>query len=157
MLNYPILTFQYRQNDEYSQEENEEDVCEFIASLVEGNYDEYGEIYFGNSFRLSNWSDPEEYKKLSPMTVFGLVSSVLLFLIISVYTCVLRSRLTRRPNQRNNNLTGLMAPWKPFSPAKSLRIARQNSGIVQCRSMDSAAAEAQVKSANQSLGKGAFA
>jgi hypothetical protein len=129
-----------------SQYADEDKVCEFIESLVENNYDEYGEIYISSTeFELRHWSHPSEYAKIvthaSPAQIFFLFVSICSFLSLSLYSCYLTKKLHYR------------MPWRPprsvLSPYASSasvaggslaavsavgRVSRVNSGIVAMRS-----------------------
>ena len=99
-----LLAFNRAQySNQYS---NEDQVCDYIESLVENNYDESGEIYMRNrEFELSNWQDPHEYAKVvtgaSPFQILFLVVSIGIFLSLLVYSCYLSKKLRHR------------MPWRP--------------------------------------------
>jgi hypothetical protein len=126
----------YQGNNQASQEDG---VCDFITSIVEGNYDESGSIVIDTNwyFNTSNWRDADEYLH-EAMNVRNFVATnvdawqiAALILAIGgcfymwVWICCLRSALGKR------NI-----PWKPRRskdiPAGD--ISRQNSGIVTGRS-----------------------
>ena len=109
---------------------NEDTVCSYIESLVEGNYDEDGEIMLSNMvFDKSKWMDPRQYTKVMSIgQIFGLIISISIFLSILSYSCYLHSKLTRR------------RPWrKPKIDKKSPeylagKLSKNNSGITSARS-----------------------
>jgi hypothetical protein len=129
-----------------SQYSNEDRVCDFIASLVENNYDEYGEIYIRNTeFQLAHWQDPGEYTKIvsyaSPGQMFFLVVSICTFLGLSLYSCYLTKKLHYRMPWRPP--TSVLAPYASSASVAGGSLAavsaagresRVNSGIVAMRS-----------------------
>jgi hypothetical protein len=126
----------YQGNNQASQEGA---VCDFITSLVEGSYDESGNIIIDTNwyFNTSNWRDADEYLH-EAMNVKNYVSTNMdvwqiaaLILAIGgcfymwVWICCLRGALGKR------NI-----PWKPrrTKDIAAGDVSRQNSGIVMGRS-----------------------
>lgn len=112
-------------------------MCNYIESLVENNYDVYGEIVVTPPFDFSNWKDYHEYEKLVPTEVttvqmVGLISSATLVLFLMVYSCYLYSKL-KRPRWDPNSATDSGA-------ADAGKISRMNSGIMMGRSTSDASA-----------------
>ena len=117
----------------YQQEANEEDVCNFVASLVENNYDENGEaILESPEWELSKWKDINAYRQdvvsASPLQVLGIIFSAGMVVILFFYIVYLRYKLTRR------------VPWsRGFGhydeAGHAGRIARVSSGITMQRSL----------------------
>lgn len=113
----------------YQQEANEEDVCNFVASLVENNYDEYGEIILeSEELSWENWANLKAYKrdvvKVTNGQIFGLMFSIGCVLLLSAYVAYLRYKLKHR------------APWiagKYGFPGRGL--SRIHSGITMQRSV----------------------
>uniref|UniRef100_A0A7S1GIQ8 Uncharacterized protein n=1 Tax=Cyclophora tenuis TaxID=216820 RepID=A0A7S1GIQ8_CYCTE len=115
----------------YQQADNEGKVCDFIESLVENNYNQYGEIILEDTFDFNNWKDYHEYEKLVPTEVtlwqtIGLISSITLMLFLMVYSCYLYSKL-RNPRWDPNSS-------KYGTAAEAGKISRVNSGIMLGRS-----------------------
>jgi hypothetical protein len=119
----------------YQQEENEKKVCNFIDSLIENHYDEYGEIVLGaNGFDASKWQDYHEYynvaaRRVPPIQIFGLVISIVTMLFFTSYSWYLRSKIAKIADRNK---------WHPISKPKSAmdagRISRIQSGITNGRS-----------------------
>jgi len=116
----------------YQQEANERDVCNFVASLIENNYDEYGEVYLESpEWEISKWKSINAYKQdmqaVSSVQILGLVFSVGLVVGLVAYSVYLRQKLiTRR------------VPWKfGFAGNKTVDapINKANSGIMMQRSL----------------------
>mmetsp|Transcript_22476 Transcript_22476/g.45035 ORF Transcript_22476/g.45035 Transcript_22476/m.45035 type:complete len:721 (+) Transcript_22476:161-2323(+) len=125
--------------------------CDFIDSVVEGNFDEDGFVildevngrnYLSNnntgatSTFLKNNLYYQEYghyiEEVTPMQVFGLVASILAVAILGLWSAALHKSLTKnggawRPRRGINsaNAAGVTDP---------VDISRQNSGIVMGRS-----------------------
>ncbi|KAL7462349.1 hypothetical protein ACHAXS_002730 [Conticribra weissflogii] len=125
--------------------------CDFIDSVVEGNFDEDGFViideangrnYLSNnntgatSSFLKNNLYYQEYghyiEEVTPMQVFGLVASILAVVILGLWSAALHKSLTKngtawRPRRGINsaNAAGVTDP---------VDISRQNSGIVMGRS-----------------------
>lgn len=111
---------------------------------MEGNYNEYGEIYIQPDFEFSNWRKGNEYTKLarkaSAGQLFMLFLSMTIACGLSAYALYLHKKLIYRK------------PWIPparFSIGRvddgdktlAARISRENSGIgaMRSRSYESAA------------------
>ena len=117
----------------YEQAANERDVCNFVASLVENNYDEYGEAKLESpEWELSKWKQINAYRQdmeaVSPIQILGLIFSAGMLVVLFFYTLYLRYKLTRR------------VPWtlgfgKQAEAENAGRIARAGSGITMQRSL----------------------
>lgn len=118
---------------QYEQEANEEDVCNFVASLVENNYDEYGEAVLEDpEWTLARWKEINAYRqdlvRTTPGQILGIVLSIFLCLALSAYITFLRYKLTRR------------LPWslgfgRNDAAEQAGRIGRVSSGITMQRSL----------------------
>jgi hypothetical protein len=115
-----------------NQEATEQEVCDFIESLVMNTYDEYGEINLQNMyFNMAKWKDFAEYTKVvSPAQIFGLVISILLFLGLLMYSFYLHHKLHKDMQGRQ---------WyysQRHDPKVNLagRVSRTHSGIMVNRS-----------------------
>lgn len=131
-----------------NQEENEEQVCNFIDNLQTQKYDEYGEIIMDGSqgskysidFVHTNWRDPNQVKAQAEKTgvtagqAVGLALTMAACLVMGIWACCLHSTLARK------NI-----PWRP-KRGKNLTeptdISRQHSGIVMGRSRSNMSAKA---------------
>lgn len=111
---------------------NEEQVCNFVESLMENNFDEYGEIYLSganDSFQFSNWNKLSEYQKVtrnvSGGQIFWLATSGGLVIGLFAYAAYLHSKVTRiwRPKKQY-----------PKYPAEDYTATRSASGITMLRS-----------------------
>jgi hypothetical protein len=113
------------------QSENQDQVCGFIESLEDNNYDESGQINLSNLyFDKSKWANIHEYSKvMSPIEIFGLIFSISLFLVLMVYSCYLRSALLRKEPVDGSIPTHPRQKFPRFST-----ISRINSGIMAARS-----------------------
>ena len=118
-----------------NQEETEEEVCNFIESLVMNTYDENGEINLAKMyFDASNWKDVTEYTKiLSPGQIFGLIFSILLMLGLAIYAIYLYHKI------RNANRWNIYRTSPRSDPNANLagKISRVHSGIMWSRSRGS--------------------
>ncbi|CAB9503904.1 expressed unknown protein [Seminavis robusta] len=118
---------------QFEQEANEQDVCNFVASLVENNYDEYGEaILESPEWTLAKWKSINAYRqdlvRTSSGQILGIVFSVGLVAALAIYAIYLRYKLTRR------------LPWslgfgKSSAADQAGKIGRVSSGITMQRSM----------------------
>jgi len=135
----------------YAEAAAQEDLtCDFIDSIVMGNYNEMGEIDMGNRNGESGadgeqvagqqpaWMAKNMYAQqygqyiteVTPLQIFGLIASILAVCILGAWSMTLRSSLTKS------------GPWRPtrgmrspaLSPATAAALDRQNSGIVIGRS-----------------------
>jgi len=131
----------YNAYQSYNQAAQEGVVCDYIESLLAGDYDESGEIVLQPdkwwNFNISNWQDKSEYlqelnaiktmssKTMEPWQIAAVVLSTLGCLVMWIWACCLHGALMRK------NI-----PWRPRrtkeTPADD--ISRQNSGIVLGRS-----------------------
>lgn len=111
--------------------------CDFIDSIIMGNYNELGFVDIGTEWTVEATSGfmadnayaqkiNQEVHKVSPMQVFGLIASLMACAILGVWAATLHQSLTKA------------GPWRPrrgfraATPAQE--IDRQNSGIVVGRS-----------------------
>lgn len=110
------------------QEQNENDVCNFIDNLITNSYDEYGQIYL----KADGWQ--AYIPSVSEMTgfqKFALVASVLLVFSLLGYSMYLHRYLSKR-----------RFSWAPRSKrgyssnpdVDTVRMGRMHSGIIQGRS-----------------------
>ena len=117
----------------YQQEANEEDVCNFVASLIENNYDEYGEAVLESpEWELSRWKEINAYRqdivRATKEQIIAILASVGLVVLLSLYITYLRYKLSRR------------VPWfRGFGKSEEAEyaghIARASSGITMQRSL----------------------
>lgn len=113
--------------------------CDFLESVMMGNYNEFGFIKLrrgnatsANSF-IQNSEVYQEYihyaEEVSAGQIFGLVFSIAAVTILSIWSCTLHRSLTKKAPWRPRR--GLSAP---ASPGGASQVTRQNSGIVMGRS-----------------------
>lgn len=122
----------------YAEAVAQEDLsCDFIDSVVMGNYNEIGEISVGDDYQIEAKSGmfkdnmyAEQYghyiSEVTPLQIFGLLASIAAVGILAVWSMSLHASLSKR------------GPWRPRrglnnEPA-SPDVTRQNSGIVMGRS-----------------------
>merc|ERR1712194_952243 len=101
MNNYEMMA-KYMENLDA---EFEQRYCNFVDNIVYGSYDESGEIKLrADSFDLSDWRNPEQYKKMKMPAgqAVGLALSILLVVALPALAFVTQRSLTRRST-----------PWKP--------------------------------------------
>jgi hypothetical protein len=133
-----IFCFLKRTNEPKSQEQadNEDAVCGFVASLIENNYDEYGEIYIFD-VDLTQWQNVQQYKNMaravSPLQLLAILFFIGVSLALFLYSCYLNHKLRVR------------MPWTPYTHGQENRVdyldygeagrtSRLNSGILMMRS-----------------------
>lgn len=128
-----------------NQESNEEDVCNFIESLVEHNYDEKGEVVLRSAnFNVEHWHNPGEYVKVvqqaSPLQRLSLGLSMLIFFSLFGYAVYLTKKLVYRKPWRPPR--SVVSPYGGGADSKTAsavaeagRLSRAWSGIAQLRSM----------------------
>jgi hypothetical protein len=124
------------QSDE--QADNEEAVCGMIESLIENNYDEYGEIYIFE-VDLTKWQNVQQYKNMARAVSSFQLSVILLSIGVSLglflYSCYLNHKLRVR----------IPTSWTPYTHGQENRVdyldytesggsSRLNSGILMMRS-----------------------
>lgn len=135
------------------QADNEEAVCNMIESLVENNYDEFGEVIVQEDFDYHNWAHGDEYVKLvrkaSAFQIVVLTGSILLCVGLFGYSCYLHKKLRYRrpwipPKQVGGRQwgAGLMKFDNSDALSEAGRVSRLNSGIIALRSMTSVDGEA---------------
>lgn len=118
------------------QSDNENAVCGYVASLIENNYDEYGEIYIFD-VDLTQWQNVQQYKNMARAVSSFQLSVILLSVGVSLalflYSCYLNHKLRVR------------VPWTPYTHGQDNRVdyldyneagraSRLNSGILMMRS-----------------------
>lgn len=109
--------------------------CDFIDSIVMGNYDESGEIGTTNLSKkkqFGNWLANKPYTKtagqvitrVSPFQIFSLVASILAVCVLAMWSMSLRGSLTKawRPRRGLRGHTHVQTD-----------VTRQNSGITMGR------------------------
>jgi hypothetical protein len=112
--------------------------CDFIDSVILGNYDEIGFVNLGTTYTVEKTSGfmadnlyaqkvNQMASEVTPLQVFGLISSLMAVAILGVWAATLHNSLSKG------------GPWRPrrgFRPAASpaTDLDRQNSGIVLGRS-----------------------
>jgi len=122
----------------YAEAVAQEDLtCDFIDSIVMGNYNEMGEIDMGDSNveRQRGWFSNlyaqrygESVSKVTPLQVFGLIASMAAVGTLAMWSMTLHKSLTKA------------GPWRPRNwlrspaPVGVADLNRQNSGIVMGRS-----------------------
>jgi len=127
----------------YAEAVAQEDLtCDFIDSIVMGNYNEMGEIDMGNTYaeRQSGWFANNLYaqrygesvSKVSPLQVFGLVASIAAVCTLAMWSMTLHKSLTKAGPWRPRN--GLLSPAPVQNNAGAADLNRQNSGIMMGRS-----------------------
>jgi hypothetical protein len=136
-LNSQIVLYTHEPQSE-EQADNENAVCGFIESLIENNYDEYGEIYIFD-VDLTQWQNVQQYKNMARAVSSFQLSVILLSLGVSLalflYSCYLNHKLRVR----------IPDTWTPYTPGQENRVdylgygesghtSRHNSGILMMRS-----------------------
>jgi len=126
MNNYDMMA-KYMENLDA---EFEQRYCNFVDNIVYGSYNENGEIKLrADSFDLSDWRNPEQYKKMKMPAgqAVGLALSILLVVALSALAFITQRSLTRRST-----------PWKPKRLSKRDQdpsaVERENAGIYMVRS-----------------------
>jgi hypothetical protein len=110
-------------------------MCSFIDSLVEGNYDEYGEIVLTSPlFDFNNWYQFSEYKKfvqreVYPIQIVGLVVSAVLMVGLGIYAICLHRQIVHFVGG-----TPLQKRKRERATQEASRLSRINSGITMMRS-----------------------
>lgn len=117
--------------------------CDFIDSVVIGNYNEMGFVDLGDNYSVekqTGWLKDNMYAQqyghyiaeVTPFQIFGLIFSILAVTIFAVWSATLHKSLSKR------------GPWRPrrglnsVEPDRAAEINRQNSGIVMGRSQSNA-------------------
>ena len=139
LMNYSCCVTPIRKSE--NQEQTEGSVCNFIQSLEENHYDEYGEINLANLyFDTSKWADYHQYTKfVSPTQIVCLVVSILLFLGLLIYSCCLHNALTqparaRKPRGQRDFTGSLLYHKQPPPVYRGDQISPVYSGITKHRS-----------------------
>ena len=113
--------------------------CDFIDSVVMGNYNEMGFVDIGTDYTVEVTSGfladnayaqkvNQEIHNVSPLQVFGLIASLMACAILGAWAATLHNSLTKA------------GPWRPrrgfrtTTASPDQEIDRQNSGIVVGRS-----------------------
>ena len=120
----------------YAEAVAQEDLtCDFIDSVVMGNFNEMGFVNLGSTYSVdgqTGWmSDSalgQSISAVSPLQIFGLVASIMAVVILATWSMTLHQSLTKG------------GPWRPRrglrgETSDSNALSRQNSGIVLGRSM----------------------
>ena len=130
----------------YAQATAQEDLtCDFIDSVVMGNFNEMGYVNLGDDYTIEKdsegWLSDNMYaqqyghyvSEVTPIQIFGLLMSVLAVVVLGAWSASLHKSLTKR------------GPWRPrrglnnvIEPAQAADVSRQNSGIVMGRSQSNA-------------------
>lgn len=115
----------------------EELSCDFIDSIVMGNYNEMGFVNLEDSDSQSGWLKNNMYAQeyghyiteVSPLQVFGLVASIAAVGILGVWSMSLHKSMSKK------------GPWRPTrgvrnvaAPGSAADLGRQDSGIMLGRS-----------------------
>ena len=115
----------------------EELSCDFIDSIVMGNYNEMGFVNLEDSDFQSGWLKNNMYAQeyghyiteVSPLQVFGLVASIAAVGILGVWSTSLHKSMSKK------------GPWRPTrgvrnvaAPGSAADLGRQDSGIMLGRS-----------------------
>ena len=114
----------------YAEAVAQEDLaCDFIDSVVMGNFNEMGFVNLDNTYSSAQGERGtfgQQYgqfvSKVSPLQIFGLVASLMAVVILAGWSMTLHQSLTKR------------GPWRPRR-MEANALDRQNSGIVLGRSM----------------------
>lgn len=116
------------------QQQNEKKVCNFVESLIENNYDEYGEIIQqGDAWEIAKWKQVNAFKgdivtRASKVQILGMVFSIGLCLSLFGYSFYLRHKLMHRRAWRHGM-------WTHQRAEEAGRVARASSGITMQRSL----------------------
>lgn len=116
----------------YAEAVAQEDLaCDFIDSVVMGNYNEMGLLNIDDYTAIESQSGwfSETRKGVTPIQIFGLVASLSACAVLAVWSMTLHQSLSKR------------GPWRPRRTGASNAIEtldRQNSGIVMGRSQSNA-------------------
>ena len=83
-----------------NEEATEETVCNLVASLVENNYDERGQVVIQKEFNFTQWAHASEYAKVVTQASRGQRISLTIFVSSAVflfaYAAYLHDRLRKR-------------------------------------------------------------
>lgn len=128
----------------YAEAVAQEDLaCDFIDSVVMGNYDEMGFVNLGDDYQMEGSSSglfkdnmyAQQYghyvSEVTLLQIFGLLASIAACAILALWSMSLHSSLSKR------------GPWRPRrglnnAQAPPAEVSRQNSGIVLGRSQSNA-------------------
>mmetsp|Transcript_14683 Transcript_14683/g.25875 ORF Transcript_14683/g.25875 Transcript_14683/m.25875 type:complete len:640 (-) Transcript_14683:208-2127(-) len=118
--------------------------CDFIDSIVMGNYNENGFVNLGDNYNVESqpgWLKDNMYAQeyghyiteVTPLQIFGLLASLVACGILAVWSMTLHKSVSKR------------GPWRPkrglnriAEPSNAADIDRQSSGIVMGRSQTDA-------------------
>jgi len=123
-----------------AQANNENTVCNYISSVVTGNYDEKGYIYFDAGDYSSNNKYNEFANDLYRVEIVtgGQVMGLLIFstavLAFMIWSCVLHNKISKK--SMDGLASGTQYRNNPGSVGRGAtkELPRQNSGIMMCRS-----------------------
>ena len=128
----------------YAEAVAQEDLtCDFIDSVVMGNYNEAGFVDLGDDYTIekqSGWMTDSMYgqqyghyiTEVTPLQIFGLLASIMAVILLAVWSMTLHKSLTKGGPWRPRR--GLQRPTSPTATD----LDRQNSGIVMGRSQSNA-------------------
>jgi hypothetical protein len=114
--------------------EFEQRYCNFIDNIVYGSYDESGEILLKpDSFDLSEWRNPEQYKKLRMPAgqAVGLAISATLVVALAALAFFTQRSLTRQSTPwRPKRASGVnMDEETPKRTSSGITMGRSQSGV----------------------------
>jgi predicted ATP-binding protein involved in virulence len=142
-----LLPFSLPQSE--NQEDTELKVCNFVESLMENNYDEYGEIKLTSySFDLTNWNQASEYQKavaqVSNWQIVGLFFSTTMMVSLFLYATFLYWKVqrihTRKREQAYPIYLSGSAPKKVFRGPSGITMNRTDTYVdTQCGTLYGAA------------------
>ncbi|KAL7534851.1 hypothetical protein ACHAXR_006124 [Thalassiosira sp. AJA248-18] len=130
----------------YAEAVAQEDLaCDFIDSVVMGNYNEFGYVnlsddqmeqtgWLGNSMYASEYG--HYITEVTPLQIFGLVATIAICGILAVWSMTLHQSLSKRGPWRPRR--GMMSSRTAAETPQAADINRQNSGIVMGRSQSNA-------------------
>jgi len=121
-------------------------VCPFIESIVENNYNEYGQVVLKEDFHASKWYSAQEYvnlaQKASRAQLIALAISMSTALGLLLYAFYLKKKLVYRiPWRPPKSVTAPMSggtsvfgDYEYDMRYEAGRVSRMNSGITAMRS-----------------------
>jgi len=132
----------------YAEAMAQEDLtCDFIDSIVMGNYNEMGEIdmdqgEYGGARGQRAWMAKNMYAQqyghyiteVTPLQIFGLIASIMAVCILGVWSMTLHKSLSKTGPWRPRQGYGVRSPPPAQNQAAAADLSRQNSGIMMGRS-----------------------